>query len=155
MKVHYIGEQLSLGGIVDTGCLHFFFFRATPVAYTWSNRSYSCRPTPQPQQCRILNPTEQGQRSNLHPHGYQSGSSLLSHDRNSLLCVCVCVCVYFLFFYSKTRCAIFFKVETKKGNSKGKRKRDKHSPYPHPRPHPGWDSAEPGDKNQVLTEEPM
>ena len=61
--------------------------------------SCSCRPTPQPQQCEIWDtsvtytqlmamldpwPTEQGQGSNLHPHGYQSDLFLLCHNRNSL-----------------------------------------------------------------------
>ena len=39
--------------------LNFFLFRAAPVAYGSSparGRSYSCQPTPQPQQRRILNP---------------------------------------------------------------------------------------------------
>ena len=35
------------------------------------------------QQCQILNPLRQGQRSNLHPDGYQSDLFPLSHDGNS------------------------------------------------------------------------
>ena len=63
-----------------------------------SNRSCSCRPTPQPQQHQIRavsmtlpqltamldpQPTERGQGSNLQPHGFQSDSFLLCHDGNS------------------------------------------------------------------------
>ena len=34
-------------------------------------------------QCRILNPLSGGQGLNPHPHGYHSGSLLLSHNGNS------------------------------------------------------------------------
>ena len=60
------------------------------------NQSCSCQPTLQPQQLGIPAlsvtytaahgnsnplPTERGQGLNLHPHGYQSGSLLISHNR--------------------------------------------------------------------------
>ena len=35
-------------------------------------------------QCQILNPTDRGQESNLHPHGYQLDLFPLFHEANSL-----------------------------------------------------------------------
>ena len=72
--------------------LNYFFFFLGPhpqhmeVPDQGSNWSCSCQPTPQPQECWILKPTEQGQELNLCPHGYQSVLLPLSHDRNSLNC---------------------------------------------------------------------
>ena len=83
----------------------FFFFPATPESYgnSWARDrigaacSWFLHPSqgntgPEPhlhclhcslQQCQILNPLEQGQGSNLHPHGYQLDWFPLSHDGNS------------------------------------------------------------------------
>ena len=80
------------------------FFRAAPAAYGGSQakgpiRSYSCWPTPQPQQHQIQAeaasytpqfmampdpwPTERGRGSNLEPHGSWSGS-LTTEPRREL-----------------------------------------------------------------------
>ena len=63
-KLKFFNTGLLKGCMGFFSFFFFFFFllfRALPVAYggsqaRGSNRSYSCRPTPQPQQCRILNP---------------------------------------------------------------------------------------------------
>ena len=60
-----------------------------------SNQSYCCQPTPQPQQLGIIHhsswhcwqPTERGQGSNPHPHGYQTDSLLLCYQGNFLTVV--------------------------------------------------------------------
>ena len=79
--------------------LYLFFLRSPPVAYGSSQtrgrigaaaashsnaRSNPCL-QPTPQLMANLDPqrTERGQGSNLHPHGYQLGSLLLSHNGNS------------------------------------------------------------------------
>ena len=49
-------------------------------------------------------PTEQGQGSNLHPHGYQVSSLLLSHNGNSLL-------KYFILIYQSI-CKNFWVFQT-------------------------------------------
>ena len=59
------------------------------------NRSCSCWPAPQPQQCWILNLLRQGSR--LHSHGYQSDSFLLGHNRHS------CPLFLMVLFNMKTR----------------------------------------------------
>ena len=87
--------------------LHFFFFwlyRSTPSAYRHSqvrdhigaaaaslHLSHSnlgselhLRPIPQLMATTDAQPREQGQGSNLNPHGYQSDSFPLCHDGNSL-----------------------------------------------------------------------
>ena len=85
-------------------CVCVYLFRATPAAYggsrarQGSNRSCSCRPTPQPQQRGIsatpaTYTTAHGNigsfthwaRPGIKPasSGYQSGSLPLSHDGNS------------------------------------------------------------------------
>ena len=49
------------------------------------------RPTPQPRGRLDPQPTERGQGSNLHPHGFYLGSLPLSHNRNSTVgldCCC-------------------------------------------------------------------
>ena len=68
-------------------CLFFAFLGRTHGIWKFpgqgSKWSCSCWPTPQSQQCQIQavsampdpQPSERGQGSNLHPHGYQSGSS--------------------------------------------------------------------------------
>ena len=79
----------------------FCLFRAAPVAYGGSQArgwigavaTSLChsntgsephlQPTPQLMVVPDPQPTEQGQGSNLCPHGYQSHSFLLSHDGNS------------------------------------------------------------------------
>ena len=43
----------------------------------------SCQPTPQPQQCQILNRLSKARDQNPHPHGYQSGSLPLSYKGSS------------------------------------------------------------------------
>ena len=47
------------------------------------------------QQCQNPQPSEGGQGSNLHPHGYYLDSFLLCHNRNSLSC-----CVFNTFYHS-------------------------------------------------------
>ena len=87
--------------------LLLFFFSGFLDSHPWhaevpgqeSNRNYSPQPTLQPQQCQILAasvtyttahgnarslPTEQGQGSNPHPHGCQSGS-LTTEPRGEVL----------------------------------------------------------------------
>ena len=49
-----------------------------------SNQSHVCDLDHRSQQHRILIPTERGQGSNQHPHGYQSGLLLLHLDGNSM-----------------------------------------------------------------------
>ena len=92
-------------------CIFFFFFfffffclfRTALEAYRnsqarGSNRSCSCWPIPQPQQCSIWatsemyttahntgSPTEWGQGLNPHPRGYSLDFFLLHHNVNSLL----------------------------------------------------------------------
>ena len=81
----------------------FFFFRATPTAYGSSQardgieataaslhlshsntRSELClQATPQLAAMLAPKPTERGQGSNLHPHGYWSDSFPLHHNENS------------------------------------------------------------------------
>ena len=86
---------------------------ATATATATPDLSWVCNRQHSSWQHRILQSTKWGQGSNLHPHGYQSGSLLLSHNGNScisflkstnincFLCtshcakypVCVCPCV--------------------------------------------------------------
>ena len=58
---------------------------AAGLCHSYSNAgSKLClQPTPQLMATPDPQPTEWGQGSNLHPHGYQSDSFLLSHDGNS------------------------------------------------------------------------
>ena len=83
---------------------YFLLFRATPTAYGSSQakdrigaaaaglchshsnmRSELClQPTPQLTAMLVLQSTEQGQGSNLHPHGYYEDLLPLSQDGNSL-----------------------------------------------------------------------
>ena len=103
----YLFPQISSwsAGIGFFVCLFFVFvfclFRAAPVAYGgsqargWigavatslchSNTGSEPHLQPIPQLTVVPDPqpTEQGQGSNLCPHGYQSHSFLLSHDGNS------------------------------------------------------------------------
>ena len=99
----------------------FFFFRAAPVAYGSSpardligaaaaglHHSHSNRgsePCLQPplQLMATLDPwpIEQGQRSNLRPHGYYLDLFLLSHYGNSFTIFKLCFC-FFVFFFSYT-----------------------------------------------------
>ena len=84
-------------------CFLFFVFQGCTCGIQkfpgqGSNQSYSCQPTPQP--CRIQDtsvtyttapgntrsfiPTEQGQGSNLYPHGSQSGPLTTEAQRELL-----------------------------------------------------------------------
>ena len=67
---------------------------ATSLHHSNSNTRSELHLQPTPQVMAIPNPqpTEQGQGSNLRPHGCLSDSFLLSHDRNSLF--------FFFFFFS-------------------------------------------------------
>ena len=65
----------------------FFFFWSVfqgHMCSTWNLAFEPClRPTPRLMATPDPQPTEQGQGSNQHPHGYESGSLPLSHIRNS------------------------------------------------------------------------
>ena len=65
----------------DSGWTQVFFLQK--CLGQSSNWSCSYRLMPQPQQYWILNPTEQDQGSNPHPHGDHIFCNLLSHNENS------------------------------------------------------------------------
>ena len=93
-----------------------FFFRATPMAHgsfqaqgligaadaglCHSHSNSGSKPHLQstPQLMATPEPTEGGQGSNPHPHGYLSGSLQLSHDGNSLLSFSLYSFLPFFFF---------------------------------------------------------
>ena len=98
-------------------CLLRFFFYLTNFFFqgcahgVWkfpgqgSNWSYSCRPilrliaTPDPW------PTERGQASNLHPHGYQLALFLLHHNGNSQI-----FCFFYFFMIQSQKIVYFQKI---------------------------------------------
>ena len=106
MGIKYVFPGLPPALRVGAGSLYLFIclFRAALMAYVGSqdrgwigavatdlHHSHSnpgsephLWPTPQFMATPNPRPTEQGQGSNLHPHGYQSDSFPLSHDGNSL-----------------------------------------------------------------------
>ena len=81
-------EHLTFQQIINF-LQHFFFccfqgyrFGICKFPGQGSNWSYSCRPTLQLGATPDPQPNEQGQGSNPHRRGYQSGSLLLSHNGN-------------------------------------------------------------------------